>query len=337
MSSWLLVFVPVALFFIVSGFGFVGCVLDSSGLGEGEPPPDKPFTKYSDTDVIPTAIAYWPLGEPAATLNMHPAVAKDVVGGHDGKYINKDNFLETFPNTALFPCPGFALQPGTNSAPATGDQVLGAPGMLPGNAVQPQNDPAVLTTAMFVEGGFVTVSASGAINPPVFSAECWVRPEWKADSPAIRIFLDSRDAGGEPAGFALWVNQANEWEAWFGVGADGFFQVNGGAAVLTVTAHVVLTFDGTNAAIFINGTKTSPATSVPGVAKFKPNTTADLVIGVGGPWLPDRLQFSDQLAFPVFPFLGTIQDVAIYDTVLSDDDILKHFNDGSGKTTVPAG
>lgn len=337
MTASLLVLVPVALLVLISGFCFVGCVLDTHGTGVGEPPPDKPFTQYSDTDVLPTAIAYWPLSEPAVTLNMNPAIAKDVVGGHDGKYVNKDNFLNTFPNTALYPCPGFQLQPGTNSAEAFGGQVLGAPGIVPGDAVQPQNDPAVLTTAMFVEGGFVTVPASSAINPPVFSAECWLRPEWKADSPAIRIFLDSRDASAAPAGFALWVNQSNQWEAWFGVGAGGFFQVNGGAAELGFIAHVVLTFDGTNAAIFINGAKTSSAASVPPGAQFTPNTTVDLVIGVGGPWLPDRLQPTDQLAFPVFPFLGTIQDVALYDTVLTDADILKHFNDGSGKTTVPAG
>jgi hypothetical protein len=42
-------------------------------------------------------------------------------------------------------------------------------------------------------------------------------------------------------------------------------------------------------------------------------------------------------SFPLVPFKGTIQDVAIYDDVLDPGTISKHSNDGSGKTTVPAG
>ena len=55
-----------------------------------------------------------------------------------------------------------------------------------------------------------------------------------------------------------------------------------------------------------------------------------LVIGVGGPWLPPRMQLADEVFFPVFPFKGTIQDVAIYNVVLDPTVINTHFKDGSG-------
>jgi hypothetical protein len=37
------------------------------------------------------------------------------------------------------------------------------------------------------------------------------------------------------------------------------------------------------------------------------------------------------VASPLFPFVGAIQDVAIYSDVLPDSVILTHFNNGSGK------
>ena len=337
MTASLLVLVSVALLVVISGFCFVGCVLDTHGLGTGDPPPDKPFTKYSDTDVLPTAIAYWPLSEASAIADkpVAQAIAKDVIGNNNGNYTHKGNAP-----VGMFPCPLIPISPGLDSAPAIGFMALGVVSLLPGDAVQPGNDPNILTTGMQVDGGFVTVPFNGVINPaPIFTVECWAQPEWSAaDAPAFRAAVDSRtvSAGGtQYTGWAIIVNQAGNWEAEVGaVGGAAYVKVTGGKAALSAAAHVVLTCDGSNATLFVNGVQA--ATKSLGGA-FAPNTQSPLVIGVGGPWIATRAPGVPEPAFPLVPFKGTIQDVAIYNTVLADSDILTHFNDGSGKTTVPAG
>jgi Concanavalin A-like lectin/glucanases superfamily len=328
MSASLLVFVPIALFVLVSSLCFVGCTFDTSGLGL------PPFTTYTDTDVVgnPAAVAYWPLSEAVGA-----ATAVDLVGTkkgtpHNGTY--KD--VTTAP--AFFPCPGpFAVAPTVHSAFAPGTLTLGTMGIVPGDTVQPLNDPNVRTTAMQVEGGFVSVPANSVVNPAApFTIEAWVRPEWDAAAPpAFRVIVDSRDVSGTASfGFALWINEVNQWEAAIGVnGSPQFVRVTGEKATLSATTHVVLTFDGTNGALFTDGIRTSPMTPLPGGMAFSPNTTKPLVIGVGLPWLPPRMQPTDDLFFPLLPFKGTIQNVAIYNAVLSDQVIMLHRDHGNGVAT----
>jgi hypothetical protein len=63
-----------------------------------------------------------------------------------------------------------------------------------------------------------------------------------------------------------------------------------------------------------------------------PNTTQPLWIGAGAPYVTRRTQpAGPDPASPLFPFVGAIQDVAIYSDVLPDSVILTHFNNGSGK------
>lgn len=334
MSILFLVLVPVALLALISGFCFVGCVLDTHGLGGGpDKPDDVPFTKYSDEDVLPTCVAYWPLSEPSPADDSGKIACHDAKGTNDGEYKHKGNA------PTLFPCP-LMTGPDIYSANESGFLELGATNIVPGDATQPGNDPKILNTGMTVGGAFVTVPFNAVINPPVFTVEAWARPEWDATAPAaFRAVVDSRDSVGPAAfGFAIWVNKDGLWEAQLCLsGGTPFLYVPAIPAVLGEIAHVVLTFDGLKAGLFINGNLESSLTQLPAQTTFAPNAARPLVIGVGLPWLPDRTQPSDQVFFPLLPFNGTIQDVAIYDTVLSDDDIMKHFNDGSGKTTVPAG
>ena len=63
---------------------------------------------------------------------------------------------------------------------------------------------------------------------------------------------------------------------------------------------------------------------------YMPNTTQPLWIGAGAAFAPRRPQPDGVLASPLFPFVGAIQDVAIYSAALTSDVILKHFHNGSG-------
>jgi hypothetical protein len=333
MSVWLLAFVPAALFFIVSGFCFVGCVLQTGGLGG--PPEPTPFTKYSDQDVIANAscVAYWPLDEAAPADDTKKLTAHDAKGGNDGEYKHKGNAPD------LFPCPALQIVPGLDSAPAIGFLSLGAVSLLPGDAVQPGNDPKVLTTGMEVDGAFVTVPANAAINPPVFTLEAWVQPEWKAGGAAATraiVTSQSSDASGA-SGFILWVNEAGNWEGFVNDGtSSGTATATAGPAALGEPTYLAMTFDGTSTSLFVNGMLAGGPTALP-AGPYSPNTTQPLIIGAGFGYLPPRTMGGPDATFPLLPFNGTIQDVAIYNKVLTDEDILQHFNDGSGKTTVPAG
>lgn len=265
MTASLLVFVPIALLALIGTFCFVGCAFHTHGLGD-VPPPPTPFTQYSgDVTGNSSAVAYWPLNEPSATAANPVATAKaaDIVGGHTGHYTHKGNAPD------LFPCPGFQVAAGVDSAPALGSLALGVVSIVKGDAVQPGNDPNVLATGMQVNGGFVTVPVNGVINPaPPFTVECWVQPEWSAAaSPAFHVIIDSRNITGTAfTGFAIDVNEAGNWEAELGVaGASAFVLVTGGAATLEQSTHVVLTVNDTNnATLFINGNPASVLTPLGG-------------------------------------------------------------------------
>lgn len=332
MTASVFVFVPVALLALVAVFYFVGCVFHTEGI------PGPPFTTYSNTDVIgnPSCVAYWPLSD-----SPGQDTALDVVGTakgnpHNGTYFSvasKDPAVQN-----LFPCPAFTLDPSgpVDSAFAPGTLTIGAPGIVLGDAVQPLNNPAAITTAMQCNGGFVSVPVNSVVNQAsAFTIEFWARPEWDAmAAPAFRAVIDSRSQGGGLFfGFAIWVNEDGNWQAQLGATGNGnFIEVTAGPAPLSAATHVVLTFDGTSgvAALFINGTQASPSVPLPPGTSFAPNTTAPLVIGVGTPYLPPRTQPSDNNFFPLLPFNGTIQDVAIYSEVLNDEVINIHALNGQG-------
>jgi uncharacterized membrane-anchored protein len=65
-------------------------------------------------------------------------------------------------------------------------------------------------------------------------------------------------------------------------------------------------------------------------AVYVPNTTKPLFIGAGVPFGLQRPQPVGVAAGPLFPFVGALQDVAIYSKALGPDVILTHLHNGSG-------
>jgi hypothetical protein len=320
MSEYLLVLAPVALLVIVSSVCFVGCVLHTSGL-----PPD--FTTYSNDDVVNNddCVAYWPLSEGPGSSTAVDTRGKKIGNEHDGAYVNSAN------SPTLYPCPSFTVG-GNSSALAPGDMTLGVAGLLRGDAVQPANDPNVTTSAMSVNGGCVSVSANDVTNPPAFSVEAWVSPNWDAPG-AIRTVVNSFSQNGSmEGGFSLFANESNQWEAEIFFGTATPLTVTGASVTAGMTTYLVLTFDGLQAILFVNGVQAAfqPA---PAGGTFLPNTTAPLTIGAAGGNLPNRTMPTDQLFFPCFPFNGTIQSVAIYKKPLDSVTVSNHFNNGNGEST----
>jgi hypothetical protein len=323
MSTSLIVLIPLVLLGVVTALCFVGCALQTISL-----PPD--FTTYSDTTVLgnPNNVAYWPLWEKMDTVK-----AVDRKGGSDGNYIDP----ATTP--AFYPWPAASVG-GAPSAAGQGTLQLGQPGIVIGDFVQPANTP--LATCIIVDGAFVNVPFNAAINPTkAFTLEAWVQVGWFDTDPfAFRAVMDCRnESPGQ--GFALYaapaIGQSSDyhWQAFIGNGGAGgsFTTVTSADPIALMNAepgpvYLAVTFDGQTLLLFVNGVesaKISPATYVA-------NTSQPLWIGAGASFLPRRtqMQMPGTLSSPVFPWVGAIQDVALYNTALGGDVILTHFHNGGG-------
>ena len=339
MSASLVVLLPVILLGAVTLLCFIGCGLDVTGTLVI-------FTKYSDTTVLanPAVVAYWPLSETGDNL---PATDRTSPSPHNGKYVDQT----TLP--ASYPWPGYSIgnPPGPNieSADAPGSVAFAQPGIVPGDTIQPANDPASRTPCLVVNGCYVSVPFNAKFNPATaFTLEAWVRVDWDKNAPhAWRAVLDARDFN-PCTGFGI-IARADDnqpgvyhWMAVVGnggSGAAGFtiatsddppITLNDPSMPSGVSYYLAVTYDGPSQTLILyvdgeqRGPKLNPATYVP-------NTTKPLWIGAGVPYVPMRPQApSVALAGPLFPFVGAIQDVAVYNAALTSDVILTHYNNGNG-------
>jgi hypothetical protein len=264
---------------------FAGCA-EVIGIDRWRPSPDpKPPPEYTPTiQAEPTLVAYWPLGEQAGETT-----AVDIQGGHNGTYESK-------------------MLQGDDAIPsvaAPGTLNLGQAGIVAGD---PQG------TCIEVNGGFVSVPFDEKLNPKDFSIEAWVHVGWSADSPAgLRFIVVSFDTTGGNKGFALFAGEDNIWKALLGKGADATI-ANGPSVDFDTTNHLVLTYNGSELGLFLNG---APSTAV--VSDYQPSTESRLLIGVGGPQLPEERG----------PWVGKLQCVALYSPSLTPEQILKHYQRGN--------
>jgi hypothetical protein len=201
---------------------------------------------------------------------------------------------------------------------------------------------------MVVNGSYVEVLWNDKFIPKnSFTVEAWVRPDWSTSDPnADRFVLDMRDHN-PGTGFAL-LAQADQNQPgvyhWLGVmgnggaGVDGFTIVtadtiklgSGGAPAPTV--YLALTYDAPSQTLtlFVNGGNDGVGVNVPNVP-YMPNTTQPLWIGAGAPYVTRRTQpAGPDPASPLFPFVGAIQDVAIWRDVISAADIQTRLRNGNG-------
>jgi hypothetical protein len=350
MSASLMILIPVILLGIVGMLCFVGCILPVKGLG-----PD--FTSYTNTmRANSDCIAYWPLKEDADTKP-----AAELISGSNGKYIDQTTVVP--PNT-VYPWPQYNVANGPTmvlSAAAAnpadpanpdkgglGDIKFAQETIVRGDVDPLPNDPAP-PACMVVNGCYVEVPWKFKFVPQTtFTVEAWVRVDWTAADPhAWRFVLDMREQTPITTGFAIYAEADDNapgmyrWAAIIGDGSSKFRFLNNTEAPVTLkdpagtgtVVYLTLTYNSGSQTLtlFVNGASVGQLTQV----GYAPNAAQVLWIGAGSPYVPRRTQPADPnvLASPLFPFVGAIQDVAIYKTVLSDLAILTHFHNGQGKTS----
>ncbi len=349
MSTSLIILIPVILLGIVGTLCFVGCGLPVSGLG-----PD--FTSYTNTMRSNSdCIGYWPLKEDADTKP-----AAELISGNVGKYIDKDTAM----SGTVYPWPQYnvangpstvlsaaAANPANPGEGGQGDIKLAQPTIVTGDIDLMPGDP-LPPACMVVNGCYVEVPWNDKFIPKtVFSLEAWVRVDWTSGDPhAWRFVLDMREhSPTATTGFAIFAKADDDgsgmyrWSAVIGDGSPTFVILDTTEAPITLrdsaspegtTFYLAMTYDGTTLSFFVNGELHGSIG-----AGYAPNAAQVLWIGAGTPYAPRRPQppgpdpANPDPAGPLFPFVGAIQNVAIYKTVLSPFAIITHFHNGQGKTS----
>ena len=189
----------------------------------------------------------------------------------------------------------------------------GVPAWVTG-ALQGDSD----TASIFMGATAVTVPyiSELTLNPP-FTIEAWVRTTTVLTSGNFACPLACGEFASPRSGWLIYQS-ATGWNfrLYDQNGLNTSLNIEtGGAPVPGVWYHVVATYDGSVGTIYVNGNGSAPT-----AADFVANVDGDLTVGVR----------SDS----AFNFPGSVDEVAIYNQVLSPSDVLAHYQ--AGTNTSPA-
>ena len=140
------------------------------------------------------------------------------------------------------------------------------------------------------------------------TVEAWAYPT--GGQGTFRSVVTSRDyAPGNARGYILYASSANTWQLWLGNG--DWVVAYGPPIVLNQWTHLVGTYDGTTARLYVNGALAASA----GASGFLQNTVRPLRIASGA---------TDKTA-PQYYLPGRVDEVAVYGSALSATRVQAHF------------
>ncbi|MFN8483698.1 MAG: LamG domain-containing protein [Anaerolineae bacterium] len=193
---------------------------------------------------------------------------------------------------------------GTYNAVYVGGPGLGQPGAIP-------NDPNP-AAAFNGAGQYVQGPYSPNLNTATFSAEVWAYAN--GGSGTYRGVMASR---AYPRGWVVYAGADNHWQFWVSSGS-GMIAVTGAAISSGRWDHIVATFDGTTARLYVNGVLTGSGVS----AGYSPNSYNYLVFGQAEP--------GQNFWFP-----GALDEAAVYNVALSATQVQTHYNAGAPPPPTP--
>ncbi|MCW1884232.1 hypothetical protein OKA04_05780 [Luteolibacter flavescens] len=167
-----------------------------------------------------------------------------------------------------------------------------------------------------IDGGVPTVIPFlPALNTQTFSVEAWLKPDvtgaGNAQSP-----LANRKADGGRTGWIVYQRAPEVgWNLrmYTGTGTGASIDFNGGPYTVGQWQHFVATFNGNTATIYINGVFAGSDTLASGEV-YMPNSLATNPLGIGG-----VANGSEN------PFIGGIDEVALYDFALTAPEVQAHY------------
>lgn len=285
----------------VDGFG----ILASDNLATLDPPD---ATSYPDVVAFDEPAFYYRLGEPAGTKAISHVRKRKVKGKH-GKTRTRKIHWKTVESRSEVE--GVSGPNGTyKNLPA-----LGQAGLIVG-------DPAtsvLFTSSRSQYAQIQLTDRSDAIDTNALTVEGWAKPA----TIGLQQMICSGPFASGPAAAVYEIDITAAGFARF-----TFQQVGGGSTTVigtTVLAagntyHIVGTWDGQFAAIYVNGNLESSASS-PGKAQLQGDANA--FIGIGTFWV----SVSSGSSF----FNGNLQDIAIYEKALSPARVQAHYNAGANR------
>lgn len=298
MSATLIFLILIGTAAIVWSACFVGCYTDVTVSD---------YYQYQKTVTsTPGLVAFWPLNDTSGT------VAVDLAPNHfNGSY------------TVGPAVPTYNAAQQSDASPGT--FTLNQTNIVAGDTVN--GNPADPNPCVYFNGGFVSVPWQPSLGPAQFTLEAWVVPNWTLEdaqsNPSFRVVVASADVAGF-AGFALLATADNLWSFQLGIGSQ-FVPVTASSNQTIVQGSLyflVVTYDGVTLTLWVNPADTTQppdaALTVSGYVSVPAGIP--FYIGQGRPDLPT----------PLFPFNGSIQDVALYRTVLDGKTIETHYLNGSG-------
>jgi hypothetical protein len=170
------------------------------------------------------------------------------------------------------------------------------------------SDPSGTTSVLF-KGGYVAAEGSD-LATPTFTIEALVSARWSPKDPgAVRVVANSFDGS---SGWSLFATADNTWQGQVWDAGSHFetpavpIQLDGS------TDYLALVFDPDNGLqLYVDDQSTSPALEL----SYQLNSSEPLCIGADG---------GGDGAPAVNPFEGIIQDVALYDHVLTFPQVQAH-------------
>ncbi len=159
---------------------------------------------------------------------------------------------------------------------------------------------------------YVNVPYTAALNPSQFTVEAWAYPT--GGQGTWRSLVSSRDyAPGAARGYILYAGPDNRWQLWTGSGA--WNTLLGPAIVLNQWTHLVGTYDGSSARLYVNGTLAASST-----VSYVQNAARPLRIAAG----------RSETTPPSYFLSGRVDEVAVYGSPLSPARVQAHFAASSG-------
>ena len=172
---------------------------------------------------------------------------------------------------------------------------------------------------------YVSVPFDSTMNPSGnFSVSAWVK---LSNKNAYRSAVTSRSEtvnGNQTGGYMLYISNANKWQFWNGFGNTGglWKQANSSTRIIENTWQMqTVTYDhaNTHMRLYVDGVLVAQNDSETLLA----NTDKPLYIGAGR-----TNKHPHDVDPPQFHFNGRIDDVAIWNAMLSSDEIVQLYNSG---------
>jgi len=228
-----------------------------------------------------------------------------------------------FSETATVPPAMKAANAGSLGEAGSGYGVLdvttGEPGMV-GNAARFVNTGWTVGYC----GSKIDVSHNPALNPDgSFTAEFWAKPTSLVTdffSPLASISTDANST--DRSGWLFYMTSANKWL--FRIGGTGSYSglAEGGVIQPNQWQHVVGVYDAATktVSVYVNGQLVNGPVSAAGGNGFSPNTVRNFRIG-GSTFNGNLGSYAGNRGFD-----GWLDEVALYNGVLSDERIAAHYN-----------